>query len=344
MSARTPRHLYPRLLAEARPFRGHLGGLFALSVASSACTLLLPVPLKIAVDSVIGSHPLPAPLNALPRFVTGSDTGRLLFAAALFVLIILIKQIAEFGRLVLSTYAGQQLLLRFRARLFHHLQRLSLAHHDSRGVTDSTYRIQYDAQSIQTLVVTGAIPVISALLTVGGMLYVTARIDWRLGLIAIGVTPPLLLTLHVYRKRLRSGWHEAKRLESSALSVVQEALGALRVVKAFGQEEREEKRFVGRSGESVRAQMGLSLAEGNLGVLVGLITGLGTAAVLIVGTRRVQSGALTVGDLVLVMAYLQPRWQAPSACSQRSTRSLPPSRPAMHAGCRAPGERSPSTM
>jgi ATP-binding cassette subfamily B protein len=305
MSGRKARHIYRGLLQEARPFRRHLVGLFTLSVASSACTLLLPVPLKIAVDSVIGSHPLPAPLGALPRFVTGSATGRLLFAALLFVVIILIKQIAEFGRLVLSTYAGQQLLLRFRARLFHHLQQLSLARHDSRGVTDSTYRIQYDTQSIQTLVVTGAIPVISALLTVGGMLYVTARIDWRLGLIALGVTPPLLVTLHVYRKRLRSGWHEAKRLESSALSVVQEALAALRVVKAFGQEKREENRFVARSGESVRAQIGLSFAEGNLGVLVGLITALGTAAVLIVGTRRVQSGALTVGDLVLVMAYLQ---------------------------------------
>src|SRR5690242_18075460 len=191
MSARKPRHVYLRLLREARPFRRQMVGLFGLSVASSACTLLTPVPLKIAVDSVIGSHPLPAPLDALPRFLTSSDTGRLVFAAVLFVLIALTKQLAEFGRLVLSTDAGQKLLLRFRARLFRHLQQLSLAHHDSRGVTDSTYRIQYDAQSIQTLVVTGAIPVVSALLTVGGMLYVTAKIDWRLGLIALAVVPPL---------------------------------------------------------------------------------------------------------------------------------------------------------
>jgi ATP-binding cassette, subfamily B, bacterial len=293
-------------------------GLFGLSVASSACTLLLPVPLKIVVDSVIGSKPLPPPLDALPAFATSSDTGRLIFAALMFVVIILMKQIAEFGRLILSTYAGQGLLLRFRARLFRHLQQLSLAYHDSRGVTDSTYRIQYDAQSIQTLVVTGAIPVVSALLTVGGMLYVTAKIDWRLGLIALAVTPPLLVTLHLYRQRLRSGWHDAKRLESSALSVVQEALAALRVVKAFGQEEREGKRFVGRSGESVRAQVGLSFAEGKLGVLVGLITALGTAAVLIVGARQVQAGALTVGNLVLVMAYLQELYDPLQTISKKA--------------------------
>jgi ATP-binding cassette, subfamily B, bacterial len=318
VNAQKPGSLYRRLLAEARPFRVHMLGLFALSVASSACTLLVPVPLKIAVDSVIGSHPLPAPLAGLPHFVSGSNTGRLVFAALLFVAITLIKQGAEFGRLVLSTYAGQKLLLAFRARLFRHLQQLSLAHHDARGVTDSTYRIQYDAQSIQTLVVTGAIPVLSALLTVGGMLYVTATIDWRLGLIALAVTPPLLVTLHVYRKRLRSGWHDAKRLESSALSVIHEALAALRVVKAFGQEEREGNRFVDRSDRSVRAQIGLSFAEGNLGLRVGLITGLGSAAVLIVGTHRVQAGALTVGDLVLVMAYLQQMFDPLQTISKKA--------------------------
>src|SRR5207245_4186705 len=211
-----------------------------------------------------------------------------------------------FASLVLSTYAGQKLLLRFRARLFRHVQRLSLAYHDMKGVTDSTYRIQYDAQSIQTLVISGVVPLITAVFTVGGMLYVTATIDWRLGLIALAVAPPLLIALHIYRRRLRSGWHQAKALESSALSVVQETLSAVRVVKAFGQEEREGERFVGRSGESMRVQIGLSSAEGRFGLVVALIMGLGTAAVLFVGSRQVQSGALKVGDLVLVSACLQP--------------------------------------
>src|SRR5256884_8799309 len=120
------------------------------------------------------------------------------------------------------------------------------------------------------------------------MLFVTAMIDWRLGLIALAVAPPLLLALHVYRRRLRSGWHEAKALESSALSVVQETLSALRVVKAFGQEEREGERFVGRSGESMRVQIGLSRAEGSFGMLIALLMGLGGSAVLFVGARRVQ--------------------------------------------------------
>src|SRR5437588_4140394 len=311
-------NIYRRLAREARPFRKHIAGLLGLSVLSSAFTLLTPLPLKIAVDSVIGSKPLPGPLGAVPHAVTASRTATLVLAAVLFLVITLMRQLEQFATLVLSTYAGQKLLLGFRARLFRHVQRLSLAHHDSRGVTDSTYRIQYDAQSIQTLVIAGVIPLFTGLLTVAGMLYVTARIDWRLGLIALAIVPPLLLAMNVYRRRLRSGWHEAKALESSALSVVHEALSALRVVKAFGGEERERERFVGRSGQSMRVQVGLSRAEGTFGMLIALLMGLGAGTVLFVGARRVRAGALTVGDLVLVMAYLQQLYQPLQTISKKA--------------------------
>ncbi len=318
MSVRKPSHLYPRLLREARPFWKHITGLLGLGALSSVFTLLTPLPLKLVVDSVIGSKPLAAPLDALPHAVSGTDTGILIFAAVLFVAITLLRQLEQFASLVLSTYAGQNLLLSFRARLFRHVQRLSLAYHDTKGVTDSTYRIQYDAQSIQTLVIAGVIPLFTAVFTVGGMLYVTAAIDWRLGLIALAVVPPLLVAMQLYRRRLRSGWHEAKALESSALSVVQEALSALRVVKAFGQEEREGERFMDRSGESMRVQVGLSRAEGTFGMLIALLMGLGAGAVLFVGARRVQAGALTVGDLVLVMAYLQQLYQPLQTISKKA--------------------------
>ncbi|MEK6272492.1 MAG: ABC transporter ATP-binding protein [Actinomycetota bacterium] len=319
MSAPKPKHLYRRLFAEARPFSLHIAGLLVLSVLSSFFTLLTPLSLKIAVDNVIGSQPFPGVLDSvLPDAVSRSSAGILVFAVVLLVLIMLLKQLEQFASLVLSTYAGQKLLLSFRARLFRHVQRLSLAYHDMRGVTDSTYRIQYDAQSLQTLAIAGVIPFLTALFTVAGMLCVTAMIDWRLGLIALAVAPPLLVTFHFYRRRLRSKWHEAKRLESSALSVVQEALSALRVVKAFGREDHEGERFLGRSGESMRVQVGLSFAEGSFGVLIGLIMALGTAAVLFVGTRSVQSGTLTVGDLVLVMAYLQMLYEPLQTISKKA--------------------------
>jgi len=93
-------------------------------------------------------------------------------------------------------------------------------------------------------------------------------------------------------------------LESSALSVVQEVLGALPVVKAFGQEEREHDRFVRRAGQGMWARLRLTLIEGGFGVQVSLLTVLGTAAVLFMGVRHVRAGVLTLGELLLVMGYL----------------------------------------
>jgi ATP-binding cassette, subfamily B, bacterial len=294
-----------RVAREVRPFRRHLGILLALNLAGSALALLLPVPLKIAVDSVIGSHPAPGFLEALlPSGLTGSDEALLPVVAVLFVLIALLMQLQELGVLMFSTYTGERLTLGFRTKLFGHVQRLSLAYHDSRGTMDTSYRIQYDTPSVRYMTIDGLIPLVTSAVTVAGMVVVTAVIDWQLALVALGVTPILIWVLHVYGERLRRQWHDAKTLESSAFSVVQEVLGALRVVKAFGREDRERKRFLDRSSESVRAQMRLSLTEGALGMFVGLAIGIGTALVLYIGALRVDAGALTLGELLLVMTYL----------------------------------------
>ena len=302
--------LYRRLLFEARPYWQHIGALFALSLLSSVFALLTPVPLAIAVDTVVG--------NAPPGFVpVHSQTGVLLFAAGLFLILSLLKQLQEFGRLLLSTYTGENLLLSFRSRLFRHAERVSLGYHDSRGTADSAYRIQYDATAVSSIAVNGLIPFFTATMTVTGMIYVTARIDWQLALVSLAVTPVLFLAMRVYRKRLRAQWHDAKRLESSALSVVQESLEALRVVKAFGREDDQRDRFAERSAASVRAKVRLSFVEGRFGIVVGAAIGLGMATVLFLGTRRVLAGAITLGELTLVMGYLQQLYDPLKTASKK---------------------------
>ena len=310
--------LYRRLLLEAKPYWRHISGLFALSMLSSVFALLTPLPLKIAVDSVVGSHPLPGFIAIfVPASARHSQTGVLLVAAGLFVLISFLKQLQEFGRLLLATVAGEKLLLQFRSRLFRHAERVSLAYHDSRGTADSTYRIQYDATAIQSIAVTGLIPFFTATVTVAGMIYVTARIDWELALVSLAVAPALFVGMRLYRKRLRAQWHDAKRLESSALSVVQESLEALRVVKAFGREDHTRDRFADRSAASVRAKISLAHVEGRFGIVVGATIGLGMGTVLFLGTRHVLAGTITLGELVLVVGYLQQLYDPLKTASKK---------------------------
>jgi ATP-binding cassette subfamily B protein len=301
----TDRGLLWRLLAEGRPYWWHLAGIFWLGLLATPVSLLAPLPLKIAVDSALGSRPLPDFLDAIVPDALSEDRGELLVLSVLLVVAVaLLTQLQWTAYWFLSTYAGEKLVLQFRSRLFQHVQRLSIAFHDKQGTTDSTYRIQYDAPSIQHILIDGLIPFISSLVKLLGMLWVMSLIDTQLALVALTVTPVLFLLTRAFRGRLRGQWREVKQHESSALTVVQEALGALRVVQAFGQEEREQSRFVSRSTESVGARLRAVISESSFGVLVGLTTAIGTALVLWLGIRHVEAGVISLGELLMAMAYV----------------------------------------
>jgi len=297
--------LYRRLGREVRPYGAHLLGLVLLGLLASPIALLTPVPLKIAVDNVLGAQPLPRALAVvLPDALAGSRNGLLLCAVMLLVLIGLLGQLRELAFGVLKTWIGERLVLDFRSRLFDRAQRLSFTYHDATGTADAMYRIRYDAEAINYLTVEGAIPLLSATATVAGMLYVSLRIDLSLALVALSVVPVLLVLSGAVRRRLRAQARQLKRLDAGVLAVIQETLGALRVVKAFGQEDRQSRQFARQAGEGVRAKVRLALVEGGAGVLVGLTTGIGMALVVYLGVSHVRSGVLSLGALLLIAGYL----------------------------------------
>src|SRR5213595_161757 len=311
--------LYRRLLSQARPYWPHVVALFLLSLLSSPLSLLTPLPLKIAVDSVIGSHALPHAIAPLvPEAIAHSPAVLLAIAVGLLVTVALLRQLQGLTNTLLQAYVREKLVQSFRARLFRHVQRLSLAYHDARGTADSTYRIQHDATAIQYVLIESVIPFISATVTLVGMTYVMTRIDWQLALIALAISPGLVVTGRIFRRRLRRHSREAKKLESSTMSIVQEALGALRVVKAFGQEAREEERFIRRSTEGMKVRLRLASLEGSFNVLVGLATAAGMAAVLLIGVRHVGAGVLTLGELLMVMAYLNQLYEPLRTISRKA--------------------------
>lgn len=310
--------LFRRLLRQARPYWLHILGILLLSLLSAPLALLAPLPLKIAVDSVLGSHPLPGFLEVLVPEAAGRSPGLILaVAVGLLILVALLTQLQSLASLVLSTYTGEKLVLAFRAQLFRHVQRFSLLYHDSRGTSDSLYRIQYDAPAIRWVTVEGTIPIVTAVATLLAMLYVTARIEPQLALVALAVTPFLYLATRFSGRRLRSQWGEVMEVESDALSVVQEVLGAVRVVKAFGQEEREQARYVHHAGQGVGGNIRLAATQGSFRLTLGLTTAVGTGAVLFLGIGHVRSGSLTLGELLLVMGYLAQLYMPLETISQK---------------------------
>ena len=314
--------LYRRLFLEIRPYRLHIGAILLVTLLSPPLSLLIPLPLKIAVDSVIGSHPIPAFLQpVIPQAIIGSPGNMLTFVIVLMMVVALLGGLQRVASTLLRTYTGEKLTLAFRNKLFRHVQRLSVSYHDTRGTTDSTYRIQYDAPAIQWMAVDGFIPFVSAGLTLAGMIYIIGLLDSQLAVVAIAVSPVLYLGARTFNSRLRNQWGDIMHLESSAFSVVQEALSALRVVKAFGQEEREQERFVRHSSESFLARVRAAWSEGAFDLLIGITTAAGTAAVLYLGMRHVQSGTLTLGELMMVMSYLAQLFGPLASLSEMTARA-----------------------
>ncbi len=314
-------HLLGRILAEARPFWVRIVAALLIGLLATPLALLAPVPLRIAVDSVIGSDPLP-PLIArfVPTWLEASALRMIIFAAALHVAVVFLIQSQALVSSVLKIQVGEQLTLRFRARLLSHVQRLSFAFHDKRGTADSIYRIQYDAPSIQHVALSTIVPLLASATTLISVMYVIARIQTQLAIVALFILPLLYAYTRMYRRRIRPKHKKAKRLESSALNVVQEVLTSFRVVKAFGREKHEQERFVAQSRKGKRLRVRLAFAGSAFDLVVQLTTAVGTATVLALGALHVRSGAITLGEMLMVLTYLARLYSPVESISRRIAR------------------------
>jgi ATP-binding cassette subfamily B protein len=275
-----------------------------LSVFIALLELLNPWPMKIVIDSVLGNHPFPLTLNALlPTSVTQSKVTLLIVAvAAVFGL----KATAG-GLTILETYLNigvrQRILLALKSSLFYHLQRLSLTFHDNRRLGDSIYRVNNDAYCVEDFVAS-TVHLLTATCTLVGMLWVVFKIDWQLALLSGAVAPFLYWSVDFYFKRFNPRIHRVQQMEAESTSIVQETLSNLRVVKAFAREDYEHDRFVDQGRSTVNARVRLTVQQSLFSVTVGLITAAGTALVLGLGAFHVMQGSLTVGELLVVLAYL----------------------------------------
>ena len=299
-----------RLAKECRRYWIHLIGVLLISLAATPIFLLTPLPLSIAVDSVLKDKPLPGMLrDNLPGFFTSSHLWLLIVAVLLQVIVALLSQTQSLATNVLSTYSGEKMSLDLRARMFRHVQALSLSFHDTRGASDSAYRVEYDAPAIKDITIGGFIPIATSAFTLITAFAVAAAIDWQLTFVAIGIAPLLFMSSQRFKNQMRPHYTGVKALESRSLGVVQEVVTSLRLVKAFGREDDEQERYVAVSERGIKAKVRLALAEGIFGTIAGMTVAIGTGAVLFVGVRHVQTGVITLGQLMLLLGYTAQLYQ-----------------------------------
>ena len=288
-----------------RPYRGRAAVLAALSLLEIGFSALLPWPLKLVVDNVLGSHPLPPALERVLPDAALAGPGRLLVLIVVGGLMIqVISQLVSMLHTQVQIDTGQRIVFDLRSDLFAHLQRLPLRHHLGVFTGDTVYRMESDAYSIDTLVMRGLFPLASAVATLGVMFAVLLWLDVGVALLSLAIVPLLYLCLRYYMRHMIVRAERVREQESKVVQRLYESFSLIKLVKSFGRETAELLRFRDVSREARDRRVAFTWQESAFAVLVAVITMAGTAVVLIVGGVRVLQGELTVGQLLVVTAYL----------------------------------------
>ncbi len=288
-----------------RPHRRALAvGLIAV-IGEGIAGLLEPWPLKIVLDNVVKQKQLSGWLNHLVLSVAGDDRLAVLkFAAVLALGIAVAGSLCAYAEKYLTTSVGQWVMHDLRRSVYFHIQRLSLAFHDRRQTGDLISRVTSDIDAIQSFIASGLLSSLVNGLTLVGMVAVMFYINWRFTLIALSVAPVLFALVYSYTRRIKKASREVRQKEGEIVSVIQEVLTSIRVVKAFAREEYEQRRLEEESLESVEAALRARGLKARLSPIVDVIVAIGTSLVLWFGARLVLQGTLSAGSLVVFIFYL----------------------------------------
>jgi len=277
----------------------------AAVIGEGIANLLEPWPLKVVLDNVLKSRSANGWLNALILSHFGSDKLKILEFAALAVLVIaLIGGLCSYVEKYVTTSVGQWVTHDLRRALYSHIQLLSLAYHDHKQTGDLISRVTSDIDAIQSFINSGLLGVLINFLTLFGMLGVMLYLNWQFTLIALSVAPVLFIVVYSYTRRIKKASREVRKKEGEIVSVIQEVLSSIRVVKAFAREDFEQKRLEEESLEGVEIALRARSLKAKLAPLVEIIVAVGTTLVLWFGARLALSGALSAGTLVLFIFYL----------------------------------------
>lgn len=289
----------------ALPYKGRIVAVLLLLLAFSAAEALKPWPLKLVVDNVLAGQRLPDAAAWL-RKLPGGETplGLLAWLTAGTVIIFLAGWIAKMAQAYVQAGLASRMNYRLGADVFDHLQRLSLRFHSSHRVGDLAQRVLSDSACARELVVSVMLPLLTSLVTLVMMITILLRLNPFLAVVALLAVPPLYLVMR-YLSAPMSRWEYRKsELMGQIMARAEQVLTAIPVVQAFGQEKREQDSFRVLTRTSGQAYLRSTMVQVQFKVAVGGVLALGTALLMYLGGAQALSGKITVGDLLVFLAYL----------------------------------------
>lgn len=306
-------NIYARALRYFRPFLWPTLGGVLLTFVGIAFNLLKPWPFKYIVDGVLDTTKGDSAATAFVHRWFGADNpmGAVLGLALAMVVISLLAGLINLASNYLFIRVGLRALLKLRTDLYAALQSLPLKFHDSRRSADSSFRVAYDSQSIQTIYNKGFATILSSVVMLISALVVMFQMNWPLTLTSLVILPFVVWAIRHYAERVRRQSMTIQERESDLLTLAQEGLSQIRMVHAFGREAFEVRQFRRRAAQSLEANMRLNMTSVASALVVGTLMAVGTALMYYVGSVQVlkTAGAFTLGDLLVFSSYLLMLYQ-----------------------------------
>lgn len=281
-------HLYLRLLGFLRPYRGRISVAVCCMIILAACTAALAWVLRPAIDGALSGQDASL-IYMIPLFIIG------LYA---------VKGCAYYGQAYLMGYVGQKVIFDLRNGLYEHLVNQSLSFFAHRKTGELLARISYDVTLVQSSVSTAVTALMRDAITIIFLLAVIFIQDWLLALLSMAVFPAVIYPIARFGRKMRNASKDGQVSMGELSSLVEETVGGMRVVKAFGMEGYEKGRFQKLTGDFFNHQMRVFRVHALSFPIMEMLAGLGIAGVLFYGGLRVASGESTPGTLMSFLAAL----------------------------------------
>src|ERR1051326_1961408 len=291
--------IYRRVLDYYRSFLPQTIAGLVLSLIGIGLNLLKPWPFKIIVDDFLRPNPHPP----------GDWHTWIPLLCLALVVIQFLWGLCNWATNYILVKVGLEALLKMRTDLYSHLQRLSLKFHDTRRSADSSFRVAYDSQAIQTIYNKGFTGIFGSVITLIGTFAIMIRLDWQLTLLSLAIVPLIVGAIYLFAHKMRKQSTFIQEQESAVLAQAQEGLSSIRMVHAFGREQFEVMHFQQQAQQSLQANLRLTLTNVNSALVISTLMVFGTAAMYYVGTLNVLQGALSLGTLLVFSAYLLMLYQ-----------------------------------
>ncbi len=292
------------LFQETKQYWNHILLIFLINLVAIPLSLATPIPIKIAIDYIIGNRELPTFVLGSLKIFSNPETCFTTIICFLYFMLLLFNSLQAYMAWYYQSYVGEKMVKGLRSKLFSHVQKLSLKLHSDKGSPALLYNLQNDVFNVQYILIYGIIPFGMSVISFISMSLIIYSLDWQLATIALVALPLLWIIGHLHVPYSQKCWAKAKDSEQKTIGVIQEGLNCIKTIKVFGGESRKLEHFNYEAGLNLKNYCKAIKTDTSFGILTAAVIATVSSIVLYMGILHVKLNTISTGSFFLIISYI----------------------------------------